>query len=271
MKIFILALDGLEYTLVKKWGLLNLLQKVHGIIDVSEFKDEKGRLLTPCIWSAFITGKKTRIKDWWTYGRTLDWIRTKPPLVWIKGKRKLITRLGLRRRVVNRKDLNTQTIFEEAENSIALNVPSYNVPTEPNIWLLKVFKKKGLTAYEKSVWDLHKSRVKQTLNLLKNKNWSLFMTWFQIADLFGHIYIAKKLDNLRKAYFSLDYLASKLKNLVIDDDAIFLIVSDHGMMISKDGVSGDHSKYAFWSMNIDMDWRPKRITDFHAKILECMK
>ena len=71
-------------------------------------------------------------------------------------------------------------------------------------------------------------------------------------------------------YLELNQLARQIKDR-LQKDTVMLIVSDHGMQASKDGITGTHSKYAFWSLNIKTDWKPKDITDFYPKILEWVK
>ena len=54
---------------------------------------------------------------------------------------------------------------------------------------------------------------------------------------------------------------------LLPDDVIILIVSDHGMQDSGDGITGNHSRHAFWSLNIKTTWKPNSITDFYSKII----
>lgn len=85
----------------------------------------------------------------------------------------------------------------------------------------------------------------------------------------GHVYIAKNLKSLRKVYLILDELAYEIKKK-IPENTIFLIVSDHGMKSELDG-TGNHSSHAFYSVNIETDWKPKDITDFYPKIIEWLE
>ena len=52
MKVLIIALDGLEFDIVKRYELRNLRQKVYGKIELNNFK----KIYTPIIWASFITG-----------------------------------------------------------------------------------------------------------------------------------------------------------------------------------------------------------------------
>jgi hypothetical protein len=98
--------------------------------------------------------------------------------------------------------------------------------------------------------------------------WKLFMAYFDLADLAGHLYFIKKPQKLKHAYYALDNLTFILKRKV---KCVFLIISDHGMKPFTDGVTGNHSFYALWSLNFKINWQPRSITDFHMKILEWNK
>ena len=100
-----------------------------------------------------------------------------------------------------------------------------------------------------------------------NQEWKLLMAYFRIPDLLGHIYFVKSPLKLMNCYLELNKLTMQLKEK-LSKDTIMLIVSDHGMEASKDGVTGTHSKHAFWSLNIKTEWKPKDITDFYQKIIE---
>jgi len=122
--------------------------------------------------------------------------------------------------------------------------------------------------YAKEVWRIHFERINDTLMALKSHgDWKLFLTYFDLADWAGHLYPVKGRLFVLKAYLELNRLAGFLKRMVEDDATVFLIMSDHGydLKINK------HSKYAFWSLNIDVDWAPQDFTDYYSKILEWIR
>ena len=49
----ILAVDALEFELVKKFNCINLMQKFYGKTDISDFSQPR----TMVLWSSFITGQ----------------------------------------------------------------------------------------------------------------------------------------------------------------------------------------------------------------------
>lgn len=272
-KVFVLALDGLEYDLVEKWRLRNLMQSKYGKIILSSdyYHKDVHVPYTPIIWASFITGvppERHGIKDFFTYGKTLDFIRNLPVIRWIKGKKKILRKIGMKPRTVEERDLNVKTIFDIIKPSIAVDVPAYNEPAEYFYRRNKALKDRGLKGYEEEIWKIHKERKKKVFENLQ-KDWKLFMAYFTIADLMGHLHIAKRLRRLKIAYDELDVLASKLKE-ALPEDTVFLVISDHGMKPESDG-TGSHSSHAFYSLNIETDWEPKDITDFHKKIIDFLK
>ncbi len=272
LRVFVLALDGLDYELVKKWRLRYLLQRKHGAFKVGKeyYHPYRKMPYSPIIWTTVITGKSPSehgVREWWTYGSLLDKLRYLPVVRWIKGKRKLLAKIGLKPHVPRREDHGYETIFERVKPSVAVNVPSYNDPTAYHA-ILDEAVRKGLDEYIRAIWQVHRMRVSDTFKALKEvSEWKLFMTWLDLADLIGHVCIVKKKLELMKAYFELNRLASKLQRIV-PVDTVFLIISDHGMKVGKEGVAGEHSEYAFWSLNIDTSWEPQDFKDLYSKILE---
>ena len=278
-KVFILAIDALEHYFVEEWNLKNLMQKTYGSIDVSKKYGRNGasRPYTPIVWTSFITGKPPSVHGvdkWDTYGKFLDWVRQKTPLSRIKGKRKISSKLGILPRFINRedwKDKNLSTIFDAIKPSIALFIPAYNEREtfREDIFLTLWTRTKSIDECVNKIWEIHELRIKEMYERL-NDDWELFMVWFDLADLMGHICYGRRFYEFRKAYEVLDDLAFRIKS-VLPEDVIMLIASDHGMKGSEDGVTGTHSNHSFWSLNIETDWKPKDITDIAPKILELCK
>jgi len=256
---------------VVRWKLRNLMQKTYGKYDAPISKRYYGKPHTPSAWASFITGKSLEehgVDWWWSWGRFLDWVRLKSPFKWIKGKRKIIFKLGLKQRLITseywqKRDI--KTLFDIIKPSIPLFVPTYNENLELRKELNSALKK-GLKVYEERVWKIHQVREREVYKRI-DEDWKLFMVWFDLVDLLGHLHMARRPYKLYPAYMRLDDLTRKLKRKIPPETTV-LIVSDHGMEPSDDGITGDHSINAFWSLNIKTDWKPKKITDFYPKILE---
>ena len=272
-RVFVLAIDGLEYYLVKDWGLENLMQETYGRYELSYgyYHADEHVPFTPIIWASFVTGlppEKHNVRSIFTYGRFLDFVRNLSFVKRFRGKRKVLWRLGLRPRLVDKRDLARVTFFDLIKPSVAVDVPAYNEPTEVNLRLGQTLMSKGLEEYVREVWRVYEDRKRRVFESVEG-DWRLFMAYFKIADLLGHVYIAKNLKGLRRVYFVLDDLAFELKRRV-PEDTVFLIVSDHGMEPQPDG-TGNHSSHGFYSLNFETDWKPKDVTDFHKKIIELVK
>jgi predicted AlkP superfamily phosphohydrolase/phosphomutase len=268
-KVFVLALDALEYNLIVNWKMKNLMQKRYGKIKLGlkYYRSKINAPFTPIVWASFITGlspERHKIKDLLTYGKKLDYIRKLPVISWLHGKRRILRKFGFNPRTVDERDLETNTLFNKIQPFVAVDVPSWNELR--SFYRLSQAFRRGLKEYEKEIWKIYEERKQKVFENL-SKRWRLFMAYFQIADLIGHIYFGKKLKKLHEVYKTLDVLAFDIKSL-LPNDTIFLIVSDHGMKLSEDGLTGNHSDHAFWSINIKTEWTPRDITDFYLKITE---
>mgnify|MGYP000064706953 CR=1 FL=1 len=264
MRICILAFDGLEYDLVVRWRMKALMQEYYGKYEAPISPTFK-KPHTPSAWASFITGKAIEehgVDDWWTWGLLLDWLRFRPPLKWIKGKRKLLKKLGIRPKLYKIDDSHP-TIFSVVKPSIPLFIPTLTEPTRFHYELSDAVEK-GVDAFVRKIWEIHRYRKKEFLKCL-DKDWKLLMVWFDLADLLGHVFIKKNPIKLFKGYKELNDIAniarSKLANTAI------LIVSDHGMKPQPKG-TGDHSSYGFWSLNIEPPFKPEKITDFYKLVIK---
>jgi predicted AlkP superfamily phosphohydrolase/phosphomutase len=269
MRVFILAIDGLEYTLVRRWRLSNLQQEVCGWIDASEFKN----LLTPIIWASFITGQHPDvhgIKSWWGVSSSsqlnslLHWALYNLPVVkgmsWNK-LRKMLKFVGMEVRPPQHSDLRKkglQTIFDYSSKPVVIDVPSYNESADTRARFSRAMDL-GLTSYEKEIWNIHQERMQKIMNNLDNE-WDLFMSWLDLADQMGHLWMGKNKIKMLKVYTHLDSLAWRIKQK-LPNDTLCMIVSDHGMITSDDKIP-IHGKRAFYSFNMDIDWTPNSIMDY---------
>jgi len=274
MKCMVLLLDGLDYDLVEKWNLTYLMQEEHHKFKVPE-KYYNRKVVpsvpySPIIWSAFVSGlepNKVGIDYWWTYGKILDKIRKLPVIRTIKNKRRFLSKIGIKRRLIDKKTLSvSQTLFEKITPSIAIDVPAYNPNSEVHRIMSDLVTIGDIEKCIQMIFNTLQQRKKKILNNL-SREWKLFVAYFSLPDLLGHIAIVKKRTTLKRGYQILNEFVRTVKSM-IRDDHIFLILSDHGMQVSSDGITGIHSDYAFWPLNRRTTWRPKDFLDVHKKIVE---
>ena len=275
MKVCILAIDGLEYNLVKKWRLKGLQQELCGFIDVSNMKT----LLTPVIWASFITGEPPEVHgvtSWWSVSSKsslntfFHWVRYNIPFIKKVSQwrlREILRIFGMSIRPPQSSDLEKRglkTIFDYASNPIVIDVPSYNESAEIRSRYSKAMDK-GIKNYENVLWAVHKERVNRSMNNIKD-DYDLFMAWIDIGDQMGHLYRGLNKMKMMKTYIILERFAMNIKKN-LPEDTLFLIVSDHGMEINDSG-GPVHSNRAFYSFNFNLGWKPNSIMDYANFIKE---
>lgn len=272
LRVFVLGLDGLSYDLVDLWNFQHLKQSrwkhFRSIIN-----EKHGEPLSPQVWGSFITGVRQDIDDWRLYTKPVEWIRWNTPLRRIRGSGWLISRtfgkrilipilnvLQRQKKFVEKGHLKGSILFDLIPNSIAVNVPTYNL--DPG-WLFGYTKRileGDIVAFEAQVMENTELMVQETLRRIP-EDWRFFMAWFPTADLMGHAFVTRS-KKMRQIYNRLNMLAYNISNK-LPEDCLMIIISDHGMKVSVDGTSGCHSNYAFCSFSRDIEWSPEKITDFY--------
>lgn len=265
-QLVVLMMDGLEADLVEDPSSMNLMQEHHGRYRVpEEYYHIRERIpYTPTVWSSFITGMKPSqhgIREWW--------VRDDP--VWLNALRQVTPEpikqvlRPIRKRIVRPKaklaHLNKPTIFDAVKPSVALFIPCYNEPTDPHLRLNEALRR-GVDEYVKEIWRLHEWREVKLFQALKRRKWRLFACWLDLVDLLGHVCWYKRKNELKHAYQRFDLIAKEVRKQAEN----LLIVSDHGMQGSGDGVTGTHSDHAFWSSSFPLGFEPKDPTDFYPAI-----
>ena len=263
MRLLALCYDGLEAILIKKWGLRNIMQVLHGTYEAPCTK-KLGMPYTPSAWATIFSGVelgKHSIDDRWIYNRILVKPRYLPVIRWIKNKRKILWKIGIKPRIVDRKMWETKNIFDNIKPSKPLFIPSINEPSLIHGEYNKAIKK-GMEECIKKIREIHRCRMKTFMDeLAKDDDWKLFTVWFDLTDMLSHIYISKCPDELRHTYTILDMLAYNARKRV-SDNVVLITMLDHGMMPIKDG-AGEHSYYGFWSLSIDIPWfKSRKAMDF---------
>jgi len=272
-RVLILAFDALEYDLVEKFDMENLKQEEYGIIDIRDLL-----LSTPIIFASFITGLPpekhgVRYRMW-----SSDFLEklsaasiVRLGLRRIKGKRKILEKIGFKRGFHTQrhfKKKGIRTLFDIVDNSIALNVPSYQEWTTKELInsfhdAMKYSSRRD--EFEERLWDFHEREVAECLRHIEQHDWKLIMAHFKFTDYFGHMF-GGNLTKMWEVYTTADNLVTEIKTKIDSDDTLLLIMSDHG--IRPIGKYGDHSDHGFYSLNQKMDLNNPKITDFFPIILE---
>ncbi|WP_460126276.1 alkaline phosphatase family protein [Stetteria hydrogenophila] len=269
--MLVIALDALEYDLVVGLGLRSLMQRRYGKLPVPRelYHYSHPVPFTPKVWTAILTGRppgEGEAEDLWVYeNRLLERLRWLPPLRWVKGKRKLLEKLGFKPRVRMFR-IHGETILDRCAPSLAVNVPGVNIWEDWMDRLRRLVSRGDLQGaiqaafqYTREVFTEFERRAR------RERGHRLYMVYSNLADYVGHLCWYRCRGELERAYRLLALWAPRLKAAV--DPDVTLIVSDHGMQGSDDGVSGDHSDHMYWSLNIDHEFRdiyeiPRRIVEW---------
>lgn len=281
-RVFILALDGLEYNLVEEFDLKGIKQREYGKVDISMFKE----LATPIIWASFITGLPPQkhglgIRVWNNLViEKLRELSIKMKLDRIKGKGKVLTSLGFKRsifedrgafyeRIVEEfRHRNLRTLFDVIPSAKALSVPPYQkwISRETSFLMKEALEnEKRIEAFENHVWDIFECKRKEYKKAIREDEWNLFMVHFMFMDLLGHIY-AGNLTKMFGIYAQAEQLVEEVKKIV-GKKTFLLVVSDHGMKPIGKGMYGDHSDHGFYSSSVKLSLVNPKITDFFPLII----
>jgi hypothetical protein len=266
MKIVCLGLDGLEYKFVLSWNLQNLQQKQFGKIEVP-IHEQKKVPVSPEVWASFLTGKVIRGKDFariGTSGKILEL------LMYLRKKVNLSLGVGkIFSKHAPRKfpKLNEPTFIDDPHIE-EVNSPYYSYDHT----VLSTIKKFGLNemGLQQTINEMISVYEKRKVDILIEINKKLVnsravFAYMHFPDALQHL-LFMRMDELKKNYNDLNLFISELKKN-IDEDVIFIIVSDHGFDTTK----GTHSNYGCYSSNVPLIPEPNHITDFFDIILNRTK
>ncbi|KYK31980.1 MAG: hypothetical protein AYK22_00020 [Thermoplasmatales archaeon SG8-52-3] len=260
-KIIVFGIDGLEFSLVKKWKLQNIMQKKHSKLDLSDYKV----IVTPPIWGSMLTGKindeimemwvkqaqisglgiNTKQKWWAKIGNILPpfldlwiWYNIFAPLfggdLFVKTANYIV-------------DRNETNIFQFFQKPWTNGIPSYgrivNNPKRKYEFQMAMYGND--TKFKENIIKIYKEDKKKLFSALNKNTYDIIFWYTVILDKIGHIYYKDTLT-LMKYYFEINQLVGQIKTKF--PKSHFYIISDHGMIKVKGGW-GLHSKYAFFSSN----------------------
>jgi len=260
-RVIILGIDGLEYSLIKKWKLTNIMQKQHCKLDLSDYKV----IVTPPIWGSMLTGKidheimeiwerqaeitgagiNTKQKWWARFGDLL------PPIIdlwiWYHIFAPFFGGNLFEKTADYVIDKNQTNLFQFFKNPWTNGVPGYgrdvsNLKEKYHFQLAMIGKDEFFNEF---TIKNYKKDKKQLFSALSRSEYDLIFWYTMILDKFGHVYIRSPLK-LMKYYLEINELAGKvIKNF---PDSYIYIISDHGIKKVKGGW-GLHSNYGFFSSN----------------------
>lgn len=277
MNTLIVAFDGLDYDLIRRFDCDNLIQDKFGTID-NDTGIRKRETIE--LFSAFISGRTIDETGIRRYGSSKisalypPLTRLVPPPILrnnIRGMTAITRTLKtlLRCRAYRASDFATPTIFDHVPDSQDIGVPSYSTHTTYWDRLMTAFTNEyGLDAF---LWDSEAEflKRKQTLFQELQQDYSLLMCHFHKPDVRQHVfydYVDDTADidtELRDVYAEMDALAGRIREEAADRYDWILFMSDHGLPTAT-----EHNTNAFYSSTQPVPGNVPHITDFYAPIVE---
>ena len=285
-KLLIIALDGLDASLVVRWSFRGLLQSSWGRHYVGFLKN----LYTPIIWSCFLTGENVE-----ELGYDLDALRAMrraeafPPVLRqaYMIRRKLLSsrRLGLRALLRKlgffrglppanmpprlRKRAFLEILRERGLRVKAIEVPGYNERWNEHFRtalsrFITAPMSKRLKFLDYCVRECER-RVSLAIGELERRRPDVLMLYLPLPDIAHHLFIKGLRASLvlHRIYWMAEGWAMAVREAAGPEYAC-LVVSDHGF----DRRRKTHSDYGFWSLSLEPPFRPEKITDFHRLVME---
>lgn len=230
-KIIVLAIDALEYELVKKFNCRNLMQERFGKTDISEFSEPR----TIVLWGSFLSEKNIE---------------------------KEILKLG-KEKMWSFKVKKEESFLKEFDKIKIIDLPAFSYDLKQHELERKLLKEffsvengeEIKERYNKAAFKHHEKVKMEFLSALEG-DYELVIGYFSIIDVIGHLNFGNEVV-MKNIYKDLNNIAKTAKNR-----GKLLIVSDHGMKAI--GGYGDHNNYGFWSFSRELN-RPK-ITYFGSII-----
>ncbi|KXB04315.1 hypothetical protein AKJ48_03000 [candidate division MSBL1 archaeon SCGC-AAA261O19] len=285
MKLFILAVDALEYDFIESRDYAHLKQEQFFKVKIPRrcmtiFEDGNLSPWTPLIWKAILTGGISQRKP-----------KPKPEQHWVGKllKNKLLTRIRLARGINSlyrflvsklskapaiqeiRRGIPLQdqhTIMVRADNPAVINNP-LEAPIE---WGVPKALHSDFHPREIVRSHLEKFRKikKETLSKV-DRDWDLFLIYNKLLDIVGHLYWQKN-HTVEKYYSIMDNFAGEIQRK-LSDEAFMVIISDHGMRPLKGTKhqGGEHSHHAFVSFNHKLPIGKLSFTDIYPLLTEIME
>lgn len=288
-KVLVVAWDGLDYELIKKFNLEHIPLETMGCINNDTGINTRS---TSELYTSFITGETWRthgvtgINKFNERGKLLEKMFPMTIRAGLPATSLLYNKswdlLGADKRKYEKQDYDTPTLFDDIKNSKAMFIPGYN----PGFGWSANLKSHTLDElmYRKQPTD----EAEKTVDMMFNRRWNKFKTvfdeddyefimcHFHYPDYIQHFYGAKGLnyqeDVLKGLYKEIDKKAKQIKTWAKLYNYDLMFISDHGLPEDF-----EHNKQAFYSIqgDIQITQDPSEssngnegvpITDFYSEI-----
>ncbi|RLF20950.1 MAG: hypothetical protein DRZ82_00700 [Thermoprotei archaeon] len=292
VRLVIMGLDALDPDLVERWKMCWFMQKHYG----RHYVGMINKLYTPILWSCFLTGLNVE-----KYGYSLSELREKRTReafrskllykLYLLRKKIPIKKLGLRKLLVKLglvelypgsvmpEHLLKKSFLEELKamgySVGAIEIPGYN-ETRNEYYRVKAGElisspfSERVRLVEEALEDT-KMRVAEAIRYVE-RGYDVVFTYSPLPDIALHMTMKPDLKAklwIRSVHYSLYKAIRGLLDIAGEYGYAVLIVSDHGFDLE----TYYHSKYGFWSLNIDPPawWDVRSILDFKKNILKLVR
>jgi hypothetical protein len=263
MKLFILALDGMDYDLAARLNLENTLQKQYGKLKVPINKN-LGCPTSPEVWASFLCAENVKIEF---MAKKRNWALK--PLRFLKERLPFIS-LGIGRKVTGGglmvfPELKRETWVDNPKVK-EIGVPYYSYTNEAFEYSRQFGEDKNLELYRKRLYLLFLKKSRELLSEVKaldSDSFEVVFAYLHFPDLFNHSWFTNK-ERLMKYYSEIDEYVEVFKKEL--GNSQLLIISDHGFDFSKN----EHSDLGFISSNFSTKF-PKTIIELGKQIEDMLK
>ena len=250
MRVLVIGVDALELTLARKLGIFELDYTYTYRIPKELWYN--GEPHTPLVWTAYVTGKNPSEVGVKEVVEVPKWIRilkkivNATPLRRIKGKGRVLKAVGIQ--VAKPFRIKGDTLFDDVHGSIPINYPGINL-REYFYRTLDLLAKGKYKDAVREVFEGSLNALKDTVNVLESEP-SLVFTYFNVLDIVGHLYWEKNHRRVVNVYKMMWFHVRNVIEVAKRYGYGVVIVTDHGMQGSGDGVTGRHTDYAFLTTDI---------------------
>lgn len=255
INLFVLALDGLEFDFVKRWGLKGLEQSNYGKLEVPIHPVLK--IPKSCqVWASFLTGDWDGSFKYADFSYSSWWKDSLYKLLQF-GRSLLPFGVGVMKRLnfIKRFPEFTDVSFVEQTGCYVVNVPYFNY--DHYLFGLGARFRDGEVSLFEAV-NLGLKHYEDLKRLILDNVDGFTFAYVPFPDFIQH-YCFNAHHKILWHYLDLQSFVSDLKEKV---DGKFLIVSDHGFCFE----SNTHSCHGFYSANFPL--KVQKITDFYKLFME---
>ena len=272
MRIVVLGIDALDYDYVVMCGFEEFMLRNYGKLRIPEELWLNGVPYTPLVWTAYLTGRRPAevgvesIYQFPKWLRLIQKIIAWTPLRFVKGKRRVLRKFGFE--VTKPYKIRGNTLLDDVK-SVGINVPG--VSLDKRFYkILDLIDRGEFFAAVRLSYGLTRDvfvKVREAVEV----GWAdLIFGYVNLLDIVGHLFWVKEPKEVVMAYKFVSSWVEVLRKLAITSGYHVIIISDHGMRDSGDGVTGTHTEFGFWASTL-RDFSLSSPYEFREKVVRLVR